>query len=101
MELYDDIGRHTVQRVIGPRIDRVLEEPDRAVEEAEVAAAGMEARRRDREVVFLGVETVEIVAAGIVADPVKRVHGIERGEERIAEVAGHPRTVVLIVDRVS
>ncbi len=84
--IVDDIGRGSIARIVRPGVDRILEKRHRAVEEPEVAAAGMEARRGDREVVLLGVEAVEKVAVGVVADPAERIHGIERGEQRVAEV---------------
>src|SRR5262245_41725384 len=46
------------QRPVGPgverpRVDRILEEPDRAIEERKVAATGMETRGRQDHVVAL------------------------------------------------
>src|SRR4051794_20356767 len=64
-----DVRGRAIARVVGPGVDRLLEEADRAVEEGEVTTAGMEARRGDREVVLLGIVAVEVVAVGVLTDP--------------------------------
>src|SRR5271157_395664 len=93
-----DVRRLTIDWIVRPSVDRILEEPHRTVEEGEVAAAGMKAGGGDRNVRFLVVVTVEIRSREVGADPAEGVHGKDRGEKRVAEeVARNPDPVVLIV----
>src|SRR5262249_1952493 len=71
------------QRAVGagiqwPRVDRLLEEVDRAVQEGEVAAAGVEARGCQDYVIAL------VMVAVADADLPLRVHRVEGREERVA-----------------
>src|SRR5271157_1413072 len=56
-----DVRRLTIDWIVRPSVDRILEEPHRTVEEGEVAAAGMKAGGGDRNVGFLVVVTVKKV----------------------------------------
>src|SRR5271157_3300493 len=93
-----DVRRLTIDWIVRPSVDRILEEPHRTVEEGEVAAAGMKAGSGDRNVGFLVVVTIKTTTTGVVANPAEGVHGKDRGEKRVAEEgARNPVSVVVIV----
>src|SRR5262249_27844217 len=71
-----------------PAVDRLLEEPDRAVAEGEVRAAGVEARGRQD-------ERPGLVVAGQVLGLLLDVDRVELGEHGVAVVARGPPVPVV------
>ena len=75
-------GREPGLGIDGPRIDRVLEEPDRAVDEREVRAAGVEAGRRQH----VGVASERLASPGkaLSSSRFQGLIGIVCREDRVA-----------------